>query len=71
VPDCPEPWRPPRSYGTIPEHYLVLITCRDERQRAELLGRCQREGLDSHYRPGHGAAGKRDIHLFWIAKRCE
>ena len=29
----------------IPEQYLVLITCRDEKHQVELLGRFQAEGL--------------------------
>jgi hypothetical protein len=35
--DCPE---------TIPEQFLVLITCRDEKQQAELLSRFKNEGLE-------------------------
>jgi hypothetical protein len=30
----------------LPEQYLVLITCRDERQQTELLARFQGEGLE-------------------------
>ena len=37
--------RPPRSLDSIPEQFLVLITCRDERHQVELLQRFQREGL--------------------------
>ena len=29
-----------------PEQFLVLVTCRDERQQVELLGRFRSEGLD-------------------------
>ncbi len=29
----------------LPEQYLVLVTCRDEAQQVELLGRLQAEGL--------------------------
>jgi hypothetical protein len=31
---------------TIPEQFLVLITCRDEKHQVELLGRFQGEGLE-------------------------
>jgi hypothetical protein len=34
-----------RAYDTIPEQYLVLVTCRDEQHQVELLGRFQGEGL--------------------------
>ena len=37
--------RPPRSLDSIPEQFLVLVTCRDERHQVELLQRFQREGL--------------------------
>jgi hypothetical protein len=30
----------------IPEQYLVLVTCRDEKHQVELLTRFQAEGLD-------------------------
>jgi hypothetical protein len=30
----------------IPEQYLVLVTCRDEKQQVELLARFQAEGLE-------------------------
>jgi hypothetical protein len=30
----------------VPEQYLVLVTCRDERHQVELLGRFQGEGLE-------------------------
>jgi hypothetical protein len=36
-------WPGPQS---IPEQYLVLVTCRDEKQQAELLERFHREGLE-------------------------
>jgi hypothetical protein len=29
----------------VPEQYLVVITCRDEKQQVELLQRFQGEGL--------------------------
>ena len=32
--------------GALPEAFYVLITCRDERQQVELLGRFKAEGLD-------------------------
>jgi hypothetical protein len=35
-------WPGPQS---IPEQYLVLVTCRDEKQQGELLERFGREGL--------------------------
>jgi hypothetical protein len=38
----PLPWRPQE----IPEQFLVLVTCRDEKQQAELLERFRREGLE-------------------------
>jgi hypothetical protein len=31
---------------SIPEQYLILVTCRDEKQQAELLHRFRREGLE-------------------------
>jgi hypothetical protein len=31
--------------GLGPEQWLILITCRDERQQVELLARFQAEGL--------------------------
>jgi hypothetical protein len=38
---------PERSQNaTIPEQFLILVTCRDERHQVELLGRFQSEGLD-------------------------
>ena len=30
----------------VPEQWLVLVTCRDEKQQTELLERFQREGLE-------------------------
>ena len=39
---APLPWRPQE----IPEQYLVLVTCRDEKQQTELLERFRRDGLD-------------------------
>jgi hypothetical protein len=39
---APPPWRAQE----IPEQYLVLVTCRDEKQQAELLERFHREGLE-------------------------
>jgi hypothetical protein len=37
--------KPPRPLGEVPEQFLVLITCRDERQQVELLQRFAAEGL--------------------------
>src|SRR4051794_6426474 len=34
-----------RAVDTVPEQFLILITCRDERHQVELLGRFQGEGL--------------------------
>ena len=31
---------------SIPEQYLILVTCRDEKQQVELLERFGREGLE-------------------------
>jgi len=37
---------PPRpGLKNIPEQFLVLVTCRDEKQQVELLERFRREGL--------------------------
>jgi hypothetical protein len=36
----------PRSYVSIPEQFLVLITCRDEKHQTELLQRLKEDGLD-------------------------
>jgi hypothetical protein len=35
-----------RPAAELPEQYLVLITCRDEKQQTELLARFQAEGLE-------------------------
>ena len=40
------PGRPPRQYDSIPEQYLVLVTCRDERHQAEVIERLLKEGLN-------------------------
>ena len=37
--------RPPAA-GALPEQYLILVTCRDEKHQVELLGRFQGEGLE-------------------------
>jgi hypothetical protein len=37
--------KPPRSIDTVPEQYLLLITCRDEKHQVELLERFQGERL--------------------------
>jgi hypothetical protein len=31
---------------TVPEQWFVLVTCRDEQQQVELLGRLNGEGLE-------------------------
>jgi hypothetical protein len=38
-------WEPPVGVEDMPEQFLILVTCRDEQQQVELLGRFQREGL--------------------------
>jgi hypothetical protein len=40
----PEPARP--GMVNVLEQWLVLVTCRDEKQQTELLERVQREGLE-------------------------
>jgi hypothetical protein len=35
----------PRWFQTIPEQWLILVTCRDEKQQVELLGRFKEAGL--------------------------
>jgi hypothetical protein len=37
--------KPPRDIGTVPEQFLLLLTCRDEQHQVELLERFQAEGL--------------------------
>jgi hypothetical protein len=37
--------RPPRNFTTIPEQFLILVTCRDEQHQIELLARFQAEGF--------------------------
>ena len=37
---------PPRGVEDIPEQWLVLVTCRDEKQQVELLGRFRAEGIE-------------------------
>ena len=39
-----EPPRP--GIVNVPEQWLVLVTCRDEKQQVELLERFRREGLE-------------------------
>lgn len=36
----------PRAVGAIPDQFLILVTCRDEKQQVELLGRFGAEGLE-------------------------
>ncbi len=38
----PAPWQPQE----VPEEFLLLLTCRDEKQQVELLERFHREGLE-------------------------
>jgi hypothetical protein len=38
--------KPRRAIDTVPEQYLILVTCRDERQQVEMLERFQREGME-------------------------
>src|SRR5262249_25149189 len=35
-----------KPLGAIPEQFLILVTCRDEMQQVELLGRFSAEGLE-------------------------
>jgi hypothetical protein len=37
---------PPWQAQDIPEQYLILVTCRDEKHQVELLARFQRDGLE-------------------------
>src|SRR5438105_9784558 len=37
--------KPRRGFDSVPEQFLVLITCRDEKHQVELLERFQAEGL--------------------------
>ena len=37
--------KPRRGFDSIPEQFLILITCRDEKHQVELLERFQREEL--------------------------
>jgi hypothetical protein len=38
--------REPEPLGAIPEQFLILVTCRDEKQQVELPGRFSAEGLE-------------------------
>jgi hypothetical protein len=38
--------RPSRDAAALPEQYLLLVTCRDERHQVERLGRLRSEGLE-------------------------
>jgi hypothetical protein len=38
--------REPEPVGAIPEQFLILVPCRDEKQQVELLGRFGKEGLE-------------------------
>jgi hypothetical protein len=37
---------PPPGPQSIPEQYLILVTCRNEKQQVELLDRFRREGVE-------------------------
>jgi len=37
--------KPRRGFDSIPEQFLLLSTCRDEKHQVELLERFQTEGL--------------------------
>ena len=37
--------KPRKSFGDIPEQFLLLVTCRDEKQQVELLQRFHDEGI--------------------------
>jgi hypothetical protein len=37
---------PPPAAGALPEQYLILVTCRDEKHQVELLGRFHGAGLE-------------------------
>jgi len=36
---------PPRGFDDIPEQFLLLVTCRDEKHQVELLQRFHTEGI--------------------------
>jgi hypothetical protein len=38
--------REPEPVGAIPEQFLILVKCGDEKQQVELLGRFSEEGLE-------------------------
>jgi hypothetical protein len=40
-------WKESRATDPGPEQWLVLVTCRDEKQQLELLERFQQEGLEA------------------------
>jgi hypothetical protein len=40
------PDSPVHGINSIPEQYLILLTCRDEHQQVDLLNRFTAEGLD-------------------------
>jgi hypothetical protein len=37
--------KPPRGFDDIPEQFLLLVTCRDEKHQVELLQRFHTEGI--------------------------
>jgi hypothetical protein len=39
--------KPRPGFDSIPERFLILVTCRDEKHQVELLERFQTEGLTS------------------------
>ncbi len=43
---CCAPAPDPKAVPPFPEQFLVMVTCRDEKEQVELLGRFQREGLE-------------------------
>jgi hypothetical protein len=42
----PPPPSPPRAVTGWPAQFVILVTCRDERQQVELLERFHTEGLE-------------------------
>jgi hypothetical protein len=38
-------WNLPRDIQDVPEQFVILVTCRDEKHQVELLGRFTNEGL--------------------------
>lgn len=44
--ECPVLPSEPGPVGAIPEQFLNLVTCRDEKRQVELLGQFGKEGLE-------------------------